>query len=228
MKRLENVTMNVLDSAAFQAATKDCEHQEMVKAFEDAAHVSIAKTDPVDVTIEQLATTGFKDDEIPRITFNNEEDSATSADFYAYTGGRPHVVFSTGYDTARMFWMRAVPSHKLAEVMVPDRSYAADLELDQLEVLFCSTGRHLTCLIRMHEKHSVVGGEAGEIREGDFDVAVVRFLGLPSGNVDIKPILVRRVSMDCISYENLFRTAAWCARFWNGLQSMMHKGIYDA
>ena len=228
MKRLENVTMNVLDSAAFQAATKDCEHQEMVKAFEDAAHVSIAKTDPVDVTIEQLATTGFKDDEIPRITFNNEEGSATPADFYAFEGGRPHVAFSAGYDIARMFWMRAVPSHKLAEVMIPDRSYAADLELDQLEVLFCNDSHFLTCLIRMHEKHSVVAGEAGEIREGDFDIAVVRISRLPQGNINIKPILVRRVSMDCISYENLFRTAAWCARFWKGLQSMMRKGIYDA
>ena len=46
--------------------------------------------------------------------------------------------------------------------------------------------------------------------------------------MDIKPILVRCVSMDCISYENLFRTAAWCARFWKGLQNMMRKGIYDA
>ena len=228
MKRLLNVEMDALDIGAFKAATKDCSHAEMVKAFEDTANVNIADTVPVDVFIEQLATTQFQDDEMPRITFNNEDVSVTPADFYAFEGGRPHVAFSAGYDTARMFWMRAVPSHKLAEVMVPDRSYAADLELDQLEVLFCSTGRHLTCLIRMHEKHSVVGGEAGEIREGDFDVAVVRFLGLPSGNVDIKPILVRRVSMDCISYENLFRTAAWCARFWKGLQSMMRKGIYDA
>ena len=119
--------------------------------------------------------------------------------------------------------MRAVPSHKLAEVMVPNRNYAADLELDQLEVLFCSDSYFLTCLIRMHEKHSVVGDEAGEIREGDFDVAVVRISWLPQGDLNIKPILVRRVSLDSISYENLFRTAAWCARFWNGLQSMMHK-----
>lgn len=231
MKNIKNVRMNPLDAEAFASAMRDCEYADVAKAFDENAGFKSADAAPIDVSIEELATTDFPDDVIPRITFSNEVNNGipdTPADFYAFHGGRPGIAFNASYCNTRMFWLRTHISHALAEIMIPNREYSKDLELDQLEVLFSSDGRKLTCLIRMHEKHTVVGGEPGEIREGDIDVAVIQMAALPHAGIDINPILIRRVSLDCISIENLYRTADWCARFWNGLQQMMKKGIYDA
>ena len=241
MKEILREKLTRLDRANWKDATRHYEHGEMEQEFYSRTECPEFKCS-VATDLKELAVTNFADDEIPEIMM-----PVNDAERFVNIGGERHKKLESR-PLVQKFRVTVdnEPFSTLHMVMKPYRKYADDLELEKIQATFYSSRYGLACMIRLYESHTEIGAvrknadakkstlaldEMDIVRplddphhiEGWFDLGVYWFYGTDGYPLVIDTTGIRDVSLDCIGYDDVFHTASWCARLWNGMQMQMKR-----